>query len=229
MNGTGDTDTTILAIDTAGRAAQAGVFRGGRALAAECLPMVRGQAEHLLPLVERVMAAAGTEFSALGLVAVTVGPGSFTGLRVGLAAARGFEIALGCPLAGVSSLSAWAMGTRPGLAADDRILVLLDSRRGGDAFAQVFDGTAAPLSDAAAASPAAALAEALAALPPRARLGVAGDLAGLEMPGDPRLCDRRGEAPDLAAVAAAAPDARHRRAAEPLYLRAADAVPARRG
>jgi tRNA threonylcarbamoyl adenosine modification protein YeaZ len=80
----------VLAIDTALAACAVAVFEtdGARMLARESLAMARGHAEALLPLIARVMDEAGIEFSALDRIAVTIGPGSFTGLRVGIAAAR---------------------------------------------------------------------------------------------------------------------------------------------
>ena len=78
--------------------------------------MARGHAEALMPLIARVMKAAGLTFTDLDRVVVTTGPGSFTGLRVGIAAARGFGLATGKPVVGVSTLSAYAA---PYLGVDD--------------------------------------------------------------------------------------------------------------
>ena len=78
----------ILAIDTALEACAAAVLDTGRGLTGRSLPMMRGHAEALMPLVATVMSTAAVEFSELDRIAVTVGPGSFTGLRVGVAAAR---------------------------------------------------------------------------------------------------------------------------------------------
>jgi tRNA threonylcarbamoyl adenosine modification protein YeaZ len=108
----------VLAIDTALEACSAAVLdteRGG-ILASESIPMLRGHAEALLPLVSRVMTEAGMEFSALDRVAVTVGPGSFTGLRVGVSAARGIAVAAGKPAVGLTTLAALAA---PYIAVDD--------------------------------------------------------------------------------------------------------------
>ncbi len=98
----------ILAIDTALQACSACVVQAGAAepLALEQIPMERGHAEALLPLVDRVIAAVEGGFGSLGRVAVTVGPGSYTGLRVGIAAARAIGLAVGVPVVGVSTLSA---------------------------------------------------------------------------------------------------------------------------
>jgi len=98
----------ILAIDTALGACSACVLADDAAepLALESESMERGHAEALLPLVERVVARVEGHFSALDRVAVTIGPGSYTGLRVGIAAARAIGLAAGIPVVGVTTLSA---------------------------------------------------------------------------------------------------------------------------
>ncbi|MCJ2053652.1 tRNA (adenosine(37)-N6)-threonylcarbamoyltransferase complex dimerization subunit type 1 TsaB [Methylobacterium sp. J-070] len=98
----------ILAIDTALDTCAACVMAEGSEapLSAEALPMARGHAESLLPLIERVMARVEGGFAALDRVAVTVGPGSYTGLRVGLSAARAIGLCTGTPVVGVGTLSA---------------------------------------------------------------------------------------------------------------------------
>jgi tRNA threonylcarbamoyladenosine biosynthesis protein TsaB len=100
----------ILAIDTALDACSAGILDtdAGRLIAQESLPMKRGHAEALMPLIARVMKASGVAFAALDRIAVTTGPGSFTGLRVGLSAARGIALAAGKPVVGVTTLTAYA-------------------------------------------------------------------------------------------------------------------------
>ena len=87
----------VLAIDTALAACSAAVFdtQQGGIIARESLPMLRGHAEALMPLIRRIMDEAGTAFRDLDRVVVTTGPGSFTGLRVGIAAARGIALAIG--------------------------------------------------------------------------------------------------------------------------------------
>lgn len=104
------TGMKILAIDTALQAASACVYQDGAGApeACETMRMQRGQAEALLPLIDKIMTQVEGGFAALGLVAVTVGPGSFTGLRVGVAAARAIGIACGVPVVGVSTLAALA-------------------------------------------------------------------------------------------------------------------------
>src|SRR2546430_11003896 len=100
----------VLAIDTALGACAAAVLdaRLGEILASESRPMLRGHAEAIMPLIARVMDAAFVDFALLDRIAVTVGPGSFTGLRVGIAAARGIALAAGKPAIGLSTLSALA-------------------------------------------------------------------------------------------------------------------------
>ncbi|MEA2832083.1 MAG: tRNA threonylcarbamoyladenosine biosynthesis protein TsaB [Methylobacteriaceae bacterium] len=100
----------ILAIDTALPACSACVLDSDapEPISSETLPMARGHAEALLPLLERVVAHAGGGFASLDRVAVTVGPGSFTGIRVGLSAARAIAVARRIPVAGVSTLAALA-------------------------------------------------------------------------------------------------------------------------
>jgi len=98
----------ILAIDTCLETCGVAVCDGARTLASASEPMVRGHQERLAPLAEAVMAEAGLSFSELGRIAVTVGPGSFTGLRVGLAFAKGLALALDIPCVGVGTLAALA-------------------------------------------------------------------------------------------------------------------------
>src|SRR5215468_6655934 len=121
----------VLAIDTALEACSAAVFdieRGG-ITASESLPMARGHAEAVMPLIARVMDLAGAEFADLDRVAVTTGPGSFTGLRVGISAARGIALASGKPAVGVSTLAAFAA---PHIAneAGDSVVAAIDARHG---------------------------------------------------------------------------------------------------
>lgn len=98
----------ILAIDTTLDvcAACVSVEDADAPLSAESLPMARGHAEALLPLVERVIARVDGGFEGLDRIAVTVGPGSYTGLRVGLSAARAIGLAIRRPVVGVGTLSA---------------------------------------------------------------------------------------------------------------------------
>ena len=99
----------ILSIDTALDACAAAVLdTAGGVIARESQAMKRGHAEALMPLIARVMQASGIGFAALDRIAATTGPGSFTGLRVGLSAARGIALAAGKPVVGVTTLTAFA-------------------------------------------------------------------------------------------------------------------------
>ena len=124
----------VLAIDTALEACSAAVFDAsggdaahGRILASESLVMTRGHAEALMPLIARVMDRAQIEFGELDRIAVTTGPGSFTGLRVGISAARGIALAAAKPAIGLSTLSGFAA---PHIAGDDAnpVIVVIDAR-----------------------------------------------------------------------------------------------------
>lgn len=100
----------ILAIDTALDACAAGVLDtdANRLIARESHAMKRGHAEALMPLLARVIKDSGIGFAALDRIAVTTGPGSFTGLRVGISAARGIALAADKPVVGVTTLAAFA-------------------------------------------------------------------------------------------------------------------------
>jgi tRNA threonylcarbamoyl adenosine modification protein YeaZ len=131
----------ILALDTALPAVCACVLDTGATepLAMETLAMERGHAEALLPLIERVMGQVEGGFASLDRIAVTVGPGSFTGIRVAISAARGFGLALDVPVVGVSTLAAFAAplvlgpkppAQKPASAPPSVIVSAIDARHG---------------------------------------------------------------------------------------------------
>lgn len=137
--------TLTLVFDTSADVCAAGLFRNGEPLAVESREMTRGHAEALVPLVLAVCAQSGVRLPDCERIGVTVGPGSFTGVRTGLAAARGFAAATGARAVGVSSLEAAAYAARAGAAdAAARIVVLLETRR-QDYYAQIFRADGAPL------------------------------------------------------------------------------------
>ena len=140
----------VLALDAAMSACSVALWQDGRTLARRSQPMERGHAEALLPMIERVMAEGGRTYAALDLVAATLGPGAFTGIRIGLAAARGLALAAQKPCAGVTTLEAIAAAARgiPGGA----VLAAVESRR-ADLFVQAFDFAGASLGSAAALHP----------------------------------------------------------------------------
>ena len=137
---------------------------------------MHGQAEALLPLVDKAMREAGQVPAALDLVVATVGPGSFTGIRVGLAAARGIALATGARLLGVTSFDAVAVrAALSDCSAIPFLLVALESRR-EELYVQFFDPHGDPLREPAAIMPF-ALREAVAAAIGANPLLVAGDAA----------------------------------------------------
>jgi tRNA threonylcarbamoyladenosine biosynthesis protein TsaB len=134
----------ILAIDTTLAACSVGVS------ADDARPPVilsevigRGHAERLLGMVCAAMAAAGLRVADLDRIAVTIGPGSFTGVRVGIAAARGLALVTGCAAVGIGTLAVLAERARA-LAGARPVLAVLDARR-GEVYAQSFDRHGAPL------------------------------------------------------------------------------------
>lgn len=189
----------ILALDSATGACSVALAEDGRVLASRSAAAERGQAEILMPMVEAVMAEAGLRFADIARFAVTVGPGSFTGLRIGLAAARGMALASGRPLIGVTTLEAFAHSVPAAERAGRHLLVAVDSRR-AEPYVQVFGPDLAPLAGPVAMAPGVlpqGLPEGM--LPPGPLL-VTGDAAALVAPA---LRDR----PGTAFAAAAAPDA----------------------
>lgn len=100
----------VLAIDTALTACQAALARDGAVVAPRSEAMERGHQERLAPMVAELFARVGVAPSVVDRVVVTVGPGSFTGLRVGIAFAKGVALGLGKPLIGVGTLQALASG-----------------------------------------------------------------------------------------------------------------------
>lgn len=139
----------LLAIDTSGSGCFAAIHDSDRnvtlGIAGE--EIGRGHAERLMDFIDVALEKAGVELSAVERIAVTIGPGSFTGIRVGVAAARGLSLALGVPAVGVSTLAAIAAAHLSGHPAMP-VFVAIDAKR-GEAYCQAFaaDGSAitAPL------------------------------------------------------------------------------------
>lgn len=198
----------VLALDTALGACSAAVVDDGRTLAARSEPMTRGHQERLAPLVAEVVAEAAVGFDRLDRVAVTRGPGSFTGLRVGLAFARSLALARGLPCVGAGTLEALAVET------GGAVLAAISAPQ-GRLYVQRFEA-GAPAAEAVLVQPAAV------------------DLAGVRLVVGPGAELLRGHAPWLAADERAWPDpaalarwgARAPEPAgppDPLYLRPPDA------
>ena len=102
--------TRILAFDTSGPYCAACVTADGAVLALREQPMQKGQAEHLMPMVQDVLSTAALDWGDLDAIAVGTGPGNFTGIRISVAAARGLALAARCPAIGISILEAHAAG-----------------------------------------------------------------------------------------------------------------------
>lgn len=138
----------VLAIDTAGTGCFAGVYDAGedRLLASAGADIGRGHAEQLMAFIDQALADSGRALADVDRIAVTIGPGSFTGIRVGVAAARGFALALGVPAVGVSVLAALAASARqvhPGQA----VLAAMDAKR-DELYCQVFEADGVPRTEA---------------------------------------------------------------------------------
>jgi tRNA threonylcarbamoyladenosine biosynthesis protein TsaB len=135
--------SVLLAIDTAAPRLALAVLRDGDRVDTLVEDMATGQAERLFPAIDELFGQTGISYADLTRIAVTTGPGSFTGLRIGLSAARGLALALNIPVIGVPSLFALSLHAQC-----DPVAVLLDARR-GEAYVQSFSGPGIPINDAA--------------------------------------------------------------------------------
>jgi tRNA threonylcarbamoyl adenosine modification protein YeaZ len=216
----------VLAIDTALEACAAAVIdtEHGK-VACEAMPMERGHAEALMPLIARVMQQAEMPFSALDRIGVTTGPGSFTGLRVGISAARGIALAARKPAFGLTTLAAFAA---PLIAADEdnAVTIAIDARH-QHVYLQAFGPGGRSLVGPRIAS----LDEAVRIAETHGAVRLAGTGAAMlaaawpanEPP--PVIADER-RAPDIVWVGRLAVAAREDASPpKPLYLRAPDAQP----
>jgi tRNA threonylcarbamoyladenosine biosynthesis protein TsaB len=134
-------DTCLGAVSVAVRGRSA----GGQLLARHAFELrERGQAERLIPMIAEVMEQAALAFSDLDRIAVTVGPGSFTGVRVGVAAARGLALASGLPVVGATSLAVMAHQAFELLGAtqEGRLLAVAADARRGMVYLQLFAASA---------------------------------------------------------------------------------------
>jgi tRNA threonylcarbamoyladenosine biosynthesis protein TsaB len=209
----------VLAIDSALGACSVAVWDQAVICGQQNI-MSRGHVEELIPLVQAVVTDSGLEFAQLDLIAVSIGPGSFTGLRAGLAAARGFGLALNIPVHGVTTLEAVAAAAvrLPSTVSYDAILVALETKR-ADIYVQKFDNQGV------------AQGEPLAQLPSAAtdlltdNTCLCGDAAGRVLAALPEAkreninCPRDIERPDAGDIAEiAATRMKHPVLAEPIYI-----------
>ncbi|RVU36308.1 tRNA (adenosine(37)-N6)-threonylcarbamoyltransferase complex dimerization subunit type 1 TsaB [Hwanghaeella grinnelliae] len=137
----------LLVLDCAANACAVAVLDNDLELASVSEPMTRGHAERIAPMLAECLATAATDADCLDAVAVTIGPGAFTGIRIGLAAARGFSLAAGIPILGVSCLAVAASPFR----GQSPVLVALETKR-ADFYLQAFDRHGDPATDPAALS-----------------------------------------------------------------------------
>lgn len=209
----------LLAIDTSGDACAIALATAPDATPVTAVETVRrAHNERLTAMIRDVMAGAGVAFADLDRIAVTVGPGSFTGLRVGIAAARGLALATGHPLVGVGNLAIHAASARA-LAPGGPLLAVTAAGR-GDLYGQWFAADAIPSGPPRAALPEDFAAECDAS----AVLAGSGADAVAALAGG-RVVHRL-HAPDLSAfVALAAATDPSGAAVKPLYLRPPDAKP----
>ncbi len=193
----------------------------GAVAASKTIDIGRGHAEKMMGLIIEVLDAARIDYKALTGLAACVGPGSFTGIRVGLATATGLSIALDLKVRGVTSLQALALAAA-GAAKGQTILALVDAHR-GDVYAQTFAGDGIPLDAARQISleQAGKLAEA-------ANIFCAGSGVAVLKAAHPDMVLQSIEGielPDADCVARAALNPSLTVVAKPLYLRRPDAKP----
>ena len=205
----------VLGFDTSGAHCAAALVAGGRVIASMSEAMPTGQAERLFPILEQLLGDRGLGWRDLRAIAVGTGPGNFTGVRIGVAAARGLALSLRAPAEGVSGFEALARGL------DRPVLASIDARQGRLHLCRIGPGgPEAPfLHDAGAPLP----------VGPRGLSGtdaVGHDAARLAAEtGGREMQPRHGLAEAIALVGAerAAPG---RPRPAPLYLRPAEAAPA---
>lgn len=203
---------SILALDTALNYCSVGIYTGGKKFV-ETQAMAQGHAEHLLPMAERVLKQAGIAYADLGAIAVTRGPGAFTGLRIALSTARALALALGIPVYGITTtqlLALQAVREKP-----EKVAVILETKR-QDFYWQAFDGQGKAVNEAQACP------------------GSEIDVSGSRLVGD-GVERFNSQVPDLAVpdvglmaeLLATQPDY-FTEGAEPVYLRGADVTESKR-
>ncbi|UUX52130.1 tRNA (adenosine(37)-N6)-threonylcarbamoyltransferase complex dimerization subunit type 1 TsaB [Nisaea acidiphila] len=216
---------TILGIDSSTGACSVALCRESELLAVRREEMTRGQSERLAPMAGEVFEEAGLDFGDLDGVAVSRGPGSFTGVRIGLAFAKGLGQALSVPVLGITGFDAVARAAQAsGAAAGKHLAVILESRR-AELFFQLYGANGAAMGGPGALPPE-ALGEKLASLTGDCPIVLAGDAAEKVAAQLGDVCERSpATVPDAAEVAAIGlflMETGGECAPEPLYLRAPD-------
>lgn len=218
----------VLSIDTAMNGCSAGVVdMASGEVSSITDPMTRGHAERLVPLIQETLVQARCDFPDVGLIATSVGPGAFTGLRIGLSTARALGLALNIPVVGVTTLAALAAAYFEKQPEPGDCLILIETKR-TDFYGQIFSAEGSAMSEPFAL-PADAIVDTylrdknirlvgdanqrfLSLIPKDVRDRVIA-IDGYEMP-DPSYIARIGYALHESGAADSAP--------EPLYLRGAD-------
>jgi len=215
----------ILAVDTAANLCAAAIYDAdeARVLAAVSENIGKGHAEVLMGYIERALDEAGTSFAEIGRIAVNVGPGSFTGVRIGVSAARGFALALGCPAIGVTAFEALAVEARdanPG----KPVLVAIDAHR-GEIYAQLFGADGKPAGEPLAGQPDDVLALLSQASQGLVITGSAAPIINETLGQKPFPVVSQAATGSIETIARIAAGRAPGEAPKPLYLRGADAKP----
>lgn len=145
----------VLAVDSALNGCAVALLdtQDNRLLASISRQMSSGQAEHLVPMIEQTLKDGGAQYSDIGLIAVVNGPGAFTGIRIGIAAAKALALALNTPVVGVGTFDAVL---KSALQSEenrgyDRVSVILETKR-TDFYVQAYEGKGAVLTPGTCAS-----------------------------------------------------------------------------
>lgn len=133
----------VLGFDTTTDACSVALWIGDGVAAHRFETLRRGHVERLIPMIMEVMAEAHAGFGDMDLIAVTIGPGTFTGVRIGLAAARGLALATNLPVAGLTSLEVLAAGADDGGCDGRGVIAAIDARR-GQLYRQTFGADLEP-------------------------------------------------------------------------------------
>lgn len=205
----------LLAIETAGSMCSVAIrMSADQPPAHEIVATSHGHATILAPMIARLAKATGIDFKALKAIAVSCGPGGFTGIRVGLATARAMALAIGCPVAGIGTFQALAAAAaRSGGKLAARNLVVLDSRR-SELFAAELGPELKPLTAPELLS--------VAQIEARCRREAVALIADAELTQLAALGGHSASADAIAVAELAATRPDLRQAAEPIYLRPPD-------
>ena len=209
----------VLSVDTAHAACSTCVLDTGadRPLSLISEPMQRGHAERLADMVHEAIVSAGISFADIERLAACSGPGTFTGVRIGLAFVRGLSLVLKVPVVGITTFAALAQSCLAGSDSRD-IWVIQDARR-GEVYLQGFDGDGSPMQLASVLS----IADAGKLLCDKSGLAIGSGASLVELPDDVAVADVS-SIPDVAMIARLAGQAADTNApAVPFYLRAPDA------